>query len=106
MNQGGGEIHRQIIFRRITSKRGVDKSRLACYNQSTKTKGVSTLARLEREMAIHLLSEAIDILCGLFGAEWCVRWGIDHGLSDEEICDWLYEDMETVIKVRKEIEKD
>ena len=64
------------------------------------------MAKMERERVVHLLNEAIDVLYDMFGKEWCVRWGIDQGLSDEEICDWIYDDMELIVKIRKEMEEE
>ena len=61
------------------------------------------MAKMERERVVHLLNEAIDVIYGMFGKEWCVHWGIDQGLSDEEICDWIYDDMELIIKIKKEM---
>lgn len=64
------------------------------------------MAKMERERVVHLLNEAIDILYDMFGKEWCIRWGIDQGLSNEEICDWIYEDMESIIEIRKKMEEE
>ena len=64
------------------------------------------MAKMEKERVVHLLNEAIDMLYAMFDKEWCIRWGIDQGLSDEEICDWIYEDMELIIKIRKEMEEE
>ena len=64
------------------------------------------MAKLKRETVVHLLNEAIDELYAMWGKEWCICWGIDQGLSNEEICDWIYDDMELIIKIRKEMEEE
>ena len=62
--------------------------------------------KLPKETVIHMLNSALDVLLEILGREWLIRWAIDQGLSDEEIYDWVYEDMELIIKIRKEVEEE
>lgn len=48
-----------------------------------------------------LFSSAIDVLYESFGAEWVIEWGIDYGLTDEQIFNWLVDDVELIEKLRK-----
>lgn len=48
-----------------------------------------------------LFSSAIDILYESFGAEWVITWGIDNGMTDEQIASWLVEDTELIKEIRK-----
>lgn len=47
----------------------------------------------------------LDVVFESFGAEWCVAWAIDNGLTDEEIFDIIIDDKELIAKVRKESEE-
>ena len=62
--------------------------------------------KLPKETVIHMLNSALDIMLEMFGREWLIRWAIDQGLTNEEICDWVYDDMDTIIEVRKEVEEE
>jgi hypothetical protein len=62
--------------------------------------------KLQKETVIHMLNSALDILLGILGREWLIRWAIDQGLTNEEICDWVYDDMDAIIEVRKEVEEE
>ena len=61
---------------------------------------------LPKETVIHMLNSALDELLGMFGKEWLIRWAIDQGLTNEEICDWVYDDMDAIIEVRKKVEEE
>ena len=62
--------------------------------------------KLPKETVIHMLSSAHDVLLEILGREWLIEWAIDQGLTNEEICDWVYDDMETIIEVRKKVEEE
>ena len=62
--------------------------------------------KLPKETVIHMLNSALDVLLEMFGREWLIRWAIDQGLTNEEICDWVYDDMDTIIEVRKKVEEE
>ena len=62
--------------------------------------------KLPKETVIHMLNSALDILLEMFGREWLIGWAIDQGLTNEEICDWVYDDMDTIIEVRKKVEEE
>ena len=62
--------------------------------------------KLPKETVIHMLNSALDVLLDILGKEWLVRWGIDQGLTNEEVCDWVYDDMELIIEIRKEMEEE
>ena len=62
--------------------------------------------KLPKETVIHMLSSALDVLLEILGREWLIEWAIDQGLTNEEICDWVYDDMETIIEVRKKVEEE
>jgi hypothetical protein len=62
--------------------------------------------KLQKETVIHMLNSALDILLEILGREWLIRWAIDQGLTNEEICDWVYDDMDAIIEVRKEMEEE
>ena len=62
--------------------------------------------KLPKETVIHMLNSALDVLLGLLGRGWLIEWAIDQGLTNEEICDWVYDDMETIIEVRKKVEEE
>ena len=62
--------------------------------------------KLPKETVIHMLNSALDVMLEMFGREWLIRWAIDQGLTNEEICDWVYDDMETIIEVRKKVEEE
>lgn len=48
-----------------------------------------------------LFSSAIDVLYESFGAEWVITWGIDNEMTDEQIFNWLVDDIELIEKLRK-----
>ena len=62
--------------------------------------------KLPKETVIHMLNSALDVLLECFGREWLIEWDIDQGLTNEEICDWVYDDMDTIIEVRKKVEEE
>lgn len=62
--------------------------------------------KLSKETVIHMLNSALDVLLEIFGREWLIEWAIDQGLTNEEICDWVYDDMDTIIEVRKKVEEE
>lgn len=62
--------------------------------------------KLPKETVIHMLNSALDVLLECFGKEWLIMWAIDQGLTNEEICDWVYDDMDTIIEVRKKVEEE
>ena len=62
--------------------------------------------KLPKETVIHMLNSVLDVLLENFGREWLIEWAIDQGLTNEEICDWVYDDMETIIEVRKKVEEE
>lgn len=57
---------------------------------------------MDYETLSTLFSSAIDTLYAMFGAEWVIEWGIDNEMTDEQIVNWLVEDVELVGKIRKE----
>ena len=61
---------------------------------------------LSRETAINMLNSALDVLLEILGREWLIEWAIDQGLTNEEICEWVYGDMETIIEIRKKVEEE
>ena len=62
--------------------------------------------KLPKETVIHMLNSALDVLLEILGKEWLIEWAIDQGLTNEEICDWVYDDMDTIIEVRKKVEEE
>ena len=62
--------------------------------------------KLPKETVIHMLNSALDILLENFGREWLIEWAVDQGLTNEEICDWVYDDMEAIVEVRKKVEEE
>ena len=64
------------------------------------------MAKMEKERVISLLSSALDVLSETMGREWLVRWAINEGLTDEEIDDWVWYDIEYIKEVRKEMESE
>lgn len=62
--------------------------------------------KLPKETVIHMLNSALDVLLENLGREWLIEWAIDQGLTNEEICDWVYDDMDTIIEVRRKVEKE
>lgn len=62
--------------------------------------------KLPKETIIHMLNSALDVLLEILGREWVIRWAIDQGLTNEEICDWVYDDIDTIVEVRKEMEEE
>ena len=62
--------------------------------------------KLPKETVIHMLNSALDVMLDILGKEWLVRWGIDQGLTNEEVCDWVYDDMELIVEIRKEMEEE
>jgi hypothetical protein len=61
---------------------------------------------LKNEQLIELLNSALDVLLGMFGREWLIRWAIDNGLNKEEIINWIYDDEEIVTQVWQEVEEE
>jgi hypothetical protein len=57
---------------------------------------------MNKETAINLLNSALDVLYDCFGEEWLVNWGIDQGLSDQDIENWLVDDVELIARCREE----
>lgn len=64
------------------------------------------MAKMEKERVISLLNSALDVLSETMGREWLVRWAINEGLTDEEIDDWVWYDIEYIREVRKEMESE
>lgn len=64
------------------------------------------MAKMEKERVINLLNSALDVLSETMGREWLVRWAINEGLTDEEIDDWVWYDIEYIKEVRKEMEEE
>lgn len=62
--------------------------------------------KLPKETVLHMLNSALDVLLEVFGRKWLIEWAIDQGLTNEEICDWVYDDMKTIIEVRKKVEEE
>ena len=62
--------------------------------------------KLPKETVIHMLNSALDVLLEILGREWLIEWAIDQGLTNEEICDWVYDDMDTIIEIRKKVEEE
>jgi hypothetical protein len=62
--------------------------------------------KMEKERVINLLNSALDVLSETMGREWLVRWAINEGLTDEEIDDWVWYDIEYIREVRKEMESE
>lgn len=60
--------------------------------------------KMKKERVINLLNSALDVLSETMGREWLVRWAINEGLTDEEIDDWVWYDIEYIREVRKEME--
>lgn len=61
---------------------------------------------IKKEIMENLLSSAMDCLGGIFGGEWLILWGIDNGLTNEEICHYIYDDELLVKRIRKEWEEE
>lgn len=61
--------------------------------------------KTKEEKVVHLLNSALDVLIECFGKYWVVQWAIDQGLTNEEIEDWIYDDMDLIIECRKESEE-
>ena len=61
--------------------------------------------KTKEEAIIHLLNSALDALIKCFGKCWVIQWAIDQGLTNEEIEDWVYNDMDLIIECRKESEE-
>jgi hypothetical protein len=64
------------------------------------------MAKMEKERVINLLNSALDVLSEVMGREWLVKWAINEGLSDEEIDDWVWYDIEYIREVRREMESE
>ena len=64
------------------------------------------MAKMEKERVINLLNSALDVLSETMGREWLIRWAINEGLTDEEIDDWVWYDIEYIRQVRKEMEEE
>ena len=62
--------------------------------------------KMKKEKIVHLLNSALDVLIESFGGRWLVQWAIDQGLTNEEIEDWVYDDMDLIIECRKESEEE
>lgn len=62
--------------------------------------------KLPKETIINMLNSALDVLLENFGREQLIRWAIDQDLTNQEICDWVYDDMETIIEIRKKMEEE
>jgi hypothetical protein len=62
--------------------------------------------KMKKERVINLLNSALDVLSETMGREWLVRWAINEGLTDEEIDDWVWYDIEYIREVRKEMESE
>ena len=62
--------------------------------------------KLPKDTVIHMLNSALDVLLECFGGEWLIEWAIDQGLTNEEICDWVYDNMEKIVEVRKKVEEE
>lgn len=56
---------------------------------------------MDYDTLAYLFSSAIDTLYAMFGPEWVITWGIDNEMTDEQIVNWLVEDINLVEKVRK-----
>lgn len=61
--------------------------------------------KTKEEKIVHLFNSALDMLIECFGKCWVVQWAIDQGLTNEEIEDWVYNDMDLIIECRKESEE-
>ena len=64
------------------------------------------LMKMKKEKIVHMLNSALDVLVECFGERWLVQWAIDQGLTNEEIKDWVYDDMDLIIECRKESEEE
>lgn len=61
---------------------------------------------MDQLTTVNLLNAALDVLYDCFGEEWLVNWGIDQGLSDQEIENWLVDDVELIARCREEAGSD
>ena len=57
---------------------------------------------MEHSTVVNLLNAALDLLFDCCGEEWLINWGIDQGLSDEDIKNWLIDDVELIARCREE----
>ena len=60
---------------------------------------------IKKEIIENLLLSTIDYLEGIFGKEWLILWGIDNGLTNEEICNYIYDDELLIERFRKGMEE-
>ena len=64
------------------------------------------MEKMERERIIHLLNSALDLLCGMFGAEWLIDWGLDNDMDDKDILNYLVNDPDLLERVKWKRDKD